>query len=209
MCGIVGAFQPSRQGLTSDADLSRMRDRMVHRGPDGGGLWRSPDEIAVLGHRRLSIIDLSSNADQLMISPDGKVALVYNGEIYNHAEIRAELQATGKYTFRTDHSDTEALLYAYMEWGRKCVHRFYGMFAFAILDMREPGRPALHLCRDRIGIKPLYFSRLASGEWLFTSEIKSLLAHPQLTPDMNDTAFWHYLTFIVSPAPMTMFNGVF
>lgn len=209
MCGIVGAYQPSGTRLTPDSDIIRMRDRMVHRGPDGGGIWRSQDERCVLAHRRLSIIDLSTGADQPMLSPDGKVALVFNGEIYNHAEIRAELQATGKYQFRTHHSDTEALLYAFMEWGEKCVHRFYGMFAFAIYDARAPERPLLHLCRDRIGIKPLYFSKLKSGEWLFGSEIKALLAHPGLTPEMNDTAFWHYLTFIVSPAPMTMFDGVF
>lgn len=209
MCGIVGAFQPTARNLTPDADLARMRDRMAHRGPDGAGLWRAPDERCVLGHRRLSIIDLSASANQPMLSPDGKVALVYNGEIYNHSEIRAELARTGKYRFRTDHSDTEALLYAFMEWGPECVHKFCGMFAFAIYDAREADRPVLHLCRDRVGIKPLYFSRLGSGEWLFASEIKALLAHPHLTPGMNDTAFWHYLTFIVSPAPMTMFDGVF
>lgn len=209
MCGIVGAFQPSRRGLTSDVDLIRMRDRMAHRGPDGSGIWRASDETAVLGHRRLSIIDLSGQADQPMASSKGDVILVFNGEIYNHAEIRAELESTGKYTFRTDHSDTEALLYAYLEWGKACVERFYGMFAFAILDMRTTGRPMLHLCRDRVGVKPLYFSRLPSGEWLFSSEIKALLAHPKIMPVMNDTAFSHYLSFIVSPAPMTMFDGIF
>ena len=127
MCGIVGAFQPSARDLTSDADLARMRDTMVHRGPNGAGLWRSPREDCVLGHRRLSIIDLSTSADQPMLSPDGRVALVFNGEIYNHAELRKELIATGRYQFRTDHSDTEVLLYAFMEWGLDCVHRFYGI----------------------------------------------------------------------------------
>lgn len=209
MCGIVGAYQPSGRGLTANATLEAMRDRMIHRGPDGGGLWRSPRNDCVFGHRRLSIIDLSTIASQPMLSADGKVALIFNGEIYNHAEIRAKLEKLGKYQFKTDHSDTEALLYAFMEWGPECVQRFYGMFAFAIYDSRTPGRPVLHLARDRIGIKPLYFSKTDAGEWLFASEIKSLLAHPSVSANMNDTAFWHYLTFIVSPAPMTMFDGIF
>ena len=163
MCGIVGAFQPNGRGLVSDDTLVEMRDRMSHRGPDGGGLWRSPSEDCVLGHRRLSIIDLSTTANQPMLSADGKVAIVFNGEIYNHADIRAELERLGKYAFKTDHSDTEALLYAFIEWGPGCVQRFYGMFAFAIYDARDPERPALHLVRDRIGIKPLYFARTDVG----------------------------------------------
>lgn len=182
---------------------------MVHRGPNGAGIWRAPDEHCVLGHRRLSIIDLSTNANQPMVSPDGKVTIVFNGEIYNHAEIRSELENLGKYKFRTDHSDTEALLYAFMEWGPDCVHKLYGMFAFAIYDARKTGKPVLHLVRDRVGIKPLYFTKTETGEWLFASEIKALLPHPAVKAEMNDTAFWHYLTFIVSPPPMTMFDGVF
>ena len=209
MCGIVGAFQPNGRGLVSDDALVEMRDRMSHRGPDGGGLWRSSADDCVLGHRRLSIIDLSTSANQPMLSVDGKVAIVFNGEIYNHGDIRAELERIGKYTFKTDHSDTEALLYAFIEWGPACVQRFYGMFAFAIYDARDPSRPALHLVRDRIGIKPLYFARTDAGEWIFASEIKALLAHPSIDAAMNDVAFWHYLTFIVSPAPMTLFDGVF
>lgn len=209
MCGIVGAFQPSGHGLTSDAELAVMRERLAHRGPDGAGIWRSPQEDCVLGHRRLAIIDLSTTADQPMVSADGKVALIFNGEIYNHADIRRELEGLGKYTFKTDHSDTEALLYAFIEWGPECVHKLYGMFAIMIYDGRVPGRPVLHLVRDRIGIKPLYFTKTTAGEWLFGSEIKALLAHPAVSTRMNDTAFWHYLTFIVSPAPMTMFDGIF
>jgi asparagine synthase (glutamine-hydrolysing) len=209
MCGIVGAFAPSGRGLTDSTQLEAMRDRMPHRGPDGVGLWRAPAEDCVLGHRRLSIIDLSTVANQPMLSADGKVAIVFNGEIYNHAEVRAELEKLGKYAFKTDHSDTEALLYAFIEWGPECVHKLYGMFAFAIYDARLTGRPTLHLVRDRIGIKPLYFTRTDSGEWLFASEIKALLAHPDVPAAMNDTAFWHYLTFIVSPAPMTLFDGIF
>jgi asparagine synthase (glutamine-hydrolysing) len=182
---------------------------MAHRGPDGAGLWCSPDRSCTLGHRRLSIIDLSAEADQPMLSHDGSVAIVFNGEIYNHAAIRKELEALGKYRWRTDHSDTETLLHAYEEWGLDCVDRFYGMFAFAVFDSRDAGRPLVHLVRDRVGIKPLYLTRTGTGEWLFASEIRALIAHPDVSAQMDRTAFWHYLTFIVTPAPMTMFRGIF
>jgi asparagine synthase (glutamine-hydrolysing) len=189
--------------------LVAMRDRMSHRGPDGAGVWRSADGTCGLAHRRLSILDLSDAAAQPMSNADGSVVVVFNGEIYNHAELRKELEAPGKYRWITDHSDTEMLLHAYEEWGLACVDRFHGMFAFAILDAREPGRPALHLVRDRLGIKPMYFTRTGSGEWLFASEIRALLAHPDASARMDRTALWHYLTFIVAPAPLTLFRGIF
>src|SRR5438093_1610237 len=208
MCGIVGAFNPARPA-TDATVVARMRDRMAHRGPDGVGLWCAPDRSCTLGHRRLSIIDLSPDAAQPMVNDAGTVAVTFNGEIYNHAEIRRELEALGTYRWRTDHSDTEMLLHAYEHWGLDCVDRFYGMFAFAVFDGREPHRPAVHLVRDRVGIKPLYLTRTRAGEWLFASEIRALLAHPDVTPEMDRTAFWHYLTFIVAPAPLTMFRGIF
>ena len=208
MCGIVGAFRPSGEASCGDI-VARMRDTMAHRGPDGSGLWCSPDRSCTLGHRRLSIIDLSDAAGQPMANADGTVVLTFNGEIYNHAAIRQELQTLGRYAWTTDHSDTEVLLHAYEEWGLDCVRRFYGMFAFAVYDRRDAVRPALHLVRDRVGIKPLYFTRTAAGEWLFASEIRALVAHPHVTAEMDRTAFWHYLTFIVTPAPLTLFRGVF
>lgn len=209
MCGIIGSFKPVGRETCSLEILAMMRDRMVHRGPDGAGAWRSTDGRCALGHRRLSIIDLSTAANQPMVNEAGNVALVFNGEIYNHADIRKDLEKLGKYTWQTDHSDTEVLLHAYEEWGLECVHRFYGMFAFAVYDGRDPRRPTVHLVRDRVGKKPLYFSRTRSCEWLFGSEIRALLAHPDLTPEMDRTAFWHYLTFIVTPAPLTLFRGIF
>jgi len=208
MCGIVGAFKPG--GATSGPDVVvRMRDRMAHRGPDGVGIWCAADRCCTFGHRRLSIIDVSTKASQPMANDDSTVSVIFNGEIYNHAELRKELEALGKYRWKTDHSDTETLLHAYEEWGLDCLHRLYGMFALAIYDARDRERPVVHLVRDRVGIKPLYLTRTAAGEWLFASEIRALLAHPDVSPEMDGTAFWHYLTFIVAPAPLTMFRGIF
>ncbi len=208
MCGIVGSFRPGG-GESREAVVAAMRDRMAHRGPDGVGLWASADRKATLGHRRLSIIDLSAAAAQPMLNAAGTVAVAFNGEIYNHLDVRRDLERLGTYTWKTDHSDTEMLLHAYEEWGVDCVKRFYGMFAVAIYDARDPGRPVLHVIRDRVGVKPVYFSKTARGEWLFASEIRALLAHPDVTPEMDRTAFWHYLTFIVTPAPLTLFRGIF
>src|SRR5499427_7419915 len=208
MCGIVGSFHPTAKGVTAEV-VARMRDRMSHRGPDGCGLWTSPDRRCVLGHRRLSIIDLSDAAGQPMLNADGTVALTFNGEIYNHADVRRELVALCKYKWTTGHSDTEVLLHAYEEWGRECVKKFYGMFAIGIYDARNPARPVTHLIRDRVGIKPVYFAKTRGGEWLFASEIRALTAHPDIATEMDPTAFWHYLTFIITPAPLTMFRGIF
>src|SRR5215831_14019010 len=208
MCGIVGSFHPTAKGATAEV-VARMRDRMSHRGPDGCGLWTSPDHRCVLGHRRLSIIDLSESAGQPMLNADGTVALTFNGEIYNHADVRRELAALCKYKWTTDHSDTEVLLHAYEEWGVECVKKFYGMFAAGIYDGRNPERPVTHLIRDRVGIKPVYFAKTRGGEWLFASEIRALTAHPDIATEMDPTAFWHYLTFIITPAPLTLFKGIF
>src|SRR4051812_11426187 len=183
MCGIVGTFSPNLNKTPNDRVITEMRDRMVHRGPDGGGLWRSPDQKCVFGHRRLSIIDLSESANQPMTNSAGDVCLVFNGEIYNHGEIRRDLEKRGRYTWKTDHSDTEVLLHAFEEWGLDCIHRFYGMFACAIYDARNRDKPTVHLLRDRVGIKPLYLTKTQPGEWLFASEIRALTAHPDVHPE--------------------------
>jgi asparagine synthase (glutamine-hydrolysing) len=185
MCGIVGAFNPVGQDRAGEDVVARMRDCMSHRGPDGAGIWTSADRTCTFGHRRLSIIDLSTAANQPMLNAAGTVSVAFNGEIYNHAELRAQLESLGKYQWKTDHSDTEMLLHAYEEWGVKCVERFYGMFAIAIYDARIPDRPVMHLIRDRVGIKPLYITRTAAGEWLFASEIRALLAHDGVSAEMD------------------------
>jgi asparagine synthase (glutamine-hydrolysing) len=208
MCGIVGAYRPGGTN-TDEATLVAMRDAMAHRGPDGVGLWRSPDGRCLFGHRRLSIIDLSAAASQPMVTAGGHLSIVFNGEVYNHSDLRRELTQAGVGRWQTDHSDTEALLRAWARDGPKCVDKLYGMFAFAVYDGRTPDKPMLHLVRDRLGVKPLYLTRRSDGEWLFASEIRALLCHPGISPEMDLTAFWHYLTFIVAPAPLTMFRGIF
>ncbi|HEY7532948.1 MAG TPA: asparagine synthetase B, partial [Nitrospiraceae bacterium] len=128
---------------------------MTHRGPDGAGVWIAPDGRVGLGHRRLSIIDLSEAAAQPMCNEDGSVWVSFNGEIYNHAEIRRELESIGSHRWKTDHSDTEVILHAFEEWGIESLQKFRGMFAIALWNARAR---ELWLVRDRIGIKPLYYS---------------------------------------------------
>ncbi|MFN5516614.1 MAG: asparagine synthase (glutamine-hydrolyzing) [Cyanobacteriota bacterium] len=205
MCGIVGAltFDQSDFAITAKY-LVPMRDIMEHRGPDGTGLWIAEDGRIGLGHRRLSIIDLSTVANQPMSNEDGSVWVVFNGEIYNHAEIRAELERRGGHRWKTDHSDTEVIIHAFEEWGVGCLERFRGMFAIAIWDGRNR---ELWLIRDRIGVKPLYYS-LHHGRITFASEIKALLQDPQQERAVNEEAFFHYLSFLTTPAPQTLFEGI-
>ena len=176
MCGIVGTLAfDSTSGKLTLPTIVRMRDAMAHRGPDGCGAWMSDDGRIGFGHRRLSIIDLSDAASQPMQNEDGSLTLIFNGEIYNHAEIRAELEKSGNYQWQTDHSDTEVILHSFAQWGIDCVEKFRGMFAFAIWDARKR---ELWLVRDRIGIKPLYYS-VHHGRITFASEIKALLCDPE------------------------------
>jgi asparagine synthase (glutamine-hydrolysing) len=205
MCGISGvlAFASSNFEVTGDY-LARMRDTMVHRGPDGAGFWISPDRRVGLAHRRLAIIDLADTAAQPMSSADGSLQLVFNGEIYNHAEIRRELIELGHRQWKTDHSDTEVILHAFAEWGIDCLQRFRGMFAFALWDARAR---RLWLVRDRIGIKPLYYS-VHRGRVTFASEIKALLQDAEQVRAVNEEGLFHYLSFLTTPAPDTLFAGI-
>lgn len=205
MCGITGvlSLDPDRMHV-DEALLVRMRDTMRHRGPDGEGVWVANDRSVGLAHRRLSIIELSDTAAQPMLTRDGRFVLTFNGEIYNHAEIRRELEADGVRDWRSDHSDTEVLLRSFERWGVDCVHRFRGMFAFGVWDDRER---ELWLVRDRIGIKPLYYS-IHHGRLAFASEIKALAADPAFVASVDEEALYHYLSFLTTPAPATLFAGV-
>lgn len=200
MCGIVGVF--GRRGHEVDAGLvERMRDTMVHRGPDDVGLWRSESLDVVLGHRRLSIIDLSPAGRAPMANEDGTVQVTFNGEIYNHAELGEQLRGKG-HRFRSA-CDTEVLVHLYEEYGERMVDHLIGMFAFVVWD--EP-RQRMLAARDRMGIKPLYF--MDDGrQFAFASEIKALL--PVLPRrDVDPVALSHYLTFVAVPPPRTLFAGV-
>lgn len=204
MCGITGAFVHGR-GCINEPVLTAMRDAMIHRGPDGGGNWISGDGKTGLAHRRLSIIDLNPNASQPMRNEDAKVWITFNGEIYNHRGLRDELIREG-HNFRTDHSDTEVLVHGYEQWGLDgLLRRIAGDFAFAIWDSSTE---TLSLARDRIGVKPLYFSP-QTDVLLFGSEIKAILEHPDVERDIDVMAMYHYLTFMSTPAPLTLFRGIY
>jgi asparagine synthase (glutamine-hydrolysing) len=205
MCGIAGLFCYASSASVDKDVLVRMRDTMIHRGPDGSGLWLSKDSRVGLAHRRLAIVDLSDAAAQPLCNEDLTVWTTFNGEIYNHLELRANLVKAG-HIFRTDHSDTEVIVHGYEEWGIDgLVKAIEGDFALGLWDGRVR---TMYLIRDRIGVKPLYFA-VKNGILLFASEIKALLAHPAVRPAINMAAMQHYLTFLTTPAPLTMFEGIF
>jgi asparagine synthase (glutamine-hydrolysing) len=205
MCGIAGVLSFKNSSFQVGREyLERMTESLAHRGPDGAGTWVSTDRHVGLGHRRLSIIDLSTAASQPMCNEDGSLWVTFNGEIYNHAEIREELQRLGGHQWKTDHSDTEVILHAFEQWGIDCIERFRGMFAIALWDTR---RRELWLIRDRIGIKPLYYS-VHHGRITFASEIKALLQDPEQERAIDEEALYHFLSFLTTPAPMTMFHGI-
>jgi asparagine synthase (glutamine-hydrolysing) len=205
MCGIVGALSFSRGSFRiTEEYLNRMRDVMIHRGPDGSGTWISADGRVGLGHRRLSIIDLSEQASQPMCNEDSSLWLSFNGEIYNHAKIRVELENLGGHRWKTDHSDTEVILHAFEQWGIDCIEKFRGMFAIALWDT---AKRELWLIRDRLGIKPIYYA-VHHGRITFASEIKALLQDSEQNREVNEESLFHYLSFLTTPAPQTLFNGI-
>jgi asparagine synthase (glutamine-hydrolysing) len=199
MCGIAGLAGPEPLGADVRERVVRMRDILAHRGPDGAGLWA--DAHAVLAHRRLSIIDLAGG-HQPLANEDERVWVTYNGEIYNHRDVRAELEAAG-HRYRT-RSDTETIVHAYEQWGDDCVHRFRGMFAFALWD---GPKQRLLLVRDRLGVKPLYWAR-AGERLLFASEIKSLLASGLIEPRCNAACLPELLATRYTSGTETLFNGI-
>lgn len=201
MCGIAGIFHYREQERSVDlALLEAMTTTLAHRGPDGAGTWTGPG--VGLGHRRLSIIDLSERGRQPMRDDRGDLVLTYNGEVYNFRELRSELQARG-HRFASD-SDSEVILCGYREWGAAVVERLSGIFAFAIWDA---SRRALFLARDPLGVKPLFFSDLA-GTFRFGSEPKAILRDPAVPRDVDHAALDGFFTFSYTPAPATGFAAV-
>ena len=200
MCGIVG--YAGRPGMVSVDLLTGMRDAIAHRGPDAAGIWSAPDGAVVLGHQRLSIIDLSPTGAQPMQNAARSRVVVFNGEIYNHHELRQELASRG--VCFVGRSDTEVLLAAYDAWGERCVERLRGMFAFAIYDQV---RNVLFMARDRAGEKPLYWARHRGG-LVFASELKALLADPQFPRRLSPEGLAYYLSFGYVPAEKCILEGV-
>jgi len=203
MCGICGIWEYGASEGSLDASLiARMRDEMTHRGPDDSGELLFDDRRGAFGFRRLSIIDLSPAGHQPMHGCDENTWLVFNGEIYNHAQLRTGLEARGhKYSSRTD---SETILHLYEERGLDFIYDIEGDYAIALWDA---GKQQLVLVRDRIGVKPLYFYH-RDGRFIFASEIKAILQHPSVTADMDEQSLYHYLTFLTTPAPTTLFRDI-
>ena len=204
MCGICGIWEyGASEGRIDLSLVERMRDEMRHRGPDDEGASLFDGGRLGLGFRRLSIIDLSAAGNQPMRGCDGKqVWIVFNGEIYNHAQLRQGLEQRGhQYASRTD---TETILHLYEERGLDFVNEIEGDFAIALWDAE---RGQLVLARDRVGVKPLYFHS-QDGRFIFASEIKAILQHPAVTPEIDEESLYHYLTFLTTPAPRTLFRNI-
>ena len=199
MCGIVGA---AGRSIASAEELVAQCGTLRHRGPDGSGQWRSRDGRVAVGHRRLSIIDLSEGGAQPMADAAGALEIVLNGELYNYRELRAQLEALGR-RFRSA-SDTEVLLQSYLEWGTDCLQHLNGMFAFAIHDARSD---RLFLARDRAGEKPLFYHH-ARGRITFASELKALFADQAVPRTLDPTALDHYLAYGYVPGDLCLLAGI-
>jgi asparagine synthase (glutamine-hydrolysing) len=199
MCGIVG-YLSNRKPIDAGL-LAAMRDAVAHRGPDGEGLWLSEDGLVGLGHRRLAIVDLSEGGRQPMASQDGRLLINFNGEIYNHHELRDELRGLG-WTFQSA-SDTEVLLSAYVHWGEAALSRLTGQFAFAIYDRAAR---TLFAARDRAGEKP-FFYRHADHGLVFGSELKALLVHPDMPREADPEALDHYLAYGYVPRGLCLLKS--
>jgi len=201
MCGLAGIFHQDSRAEIDAALLARMTTAVAHRGPDGDGFHIEPG--LGLGHRRLAIIDIAGGG-QPMFNEDGSVVIVFNGEIYNFAELRPKLQALG-HVFRSDHSDTETIVHAWESWGPDCLQHLNGMFALALWDRN---RGQLFLARDRLGEKPLYHATLPDGGFVFGSEMACLAAVPALTRRISPTAVDDFFTWGYIPDPDTIHAGI-
>ncbi|MCO5191534.1 MAG: asparagine synthase (glutamine-hydrolyzing), partial [Anaerolineae bacterium] len=201
MCGIAGYW--NFNGSVSAETVTAMTTAIAHRGPDSWDMWVDAAHGVGLGHRRLAIIDLSEQGRQPMSNDSGEIRITYNGEVYNYAEIKADLVTAG-FQFRGG-SDTEVIVKAYEAWGiDECLRRLRGMYAFALWDRRQH---ALYLVRDRLGVKPLYFAHTRQ-HLLFGSELKALIAHPLQQRQLNHQALWLYLQLGYVPSPLSIYEGI-
>lgn len=206
MCGITGLLRPG--GVDESwlaGTVTRMADTMAHRGPDASGIWTSARSGIAFGHRRLAILELSEAGAQPMRSDCGRLTVTFNGEIFNHLEIRSELEACGAAPNWRGHSDTETLLYAIRQWGvAAALPRLIGQFAFALWDEKDR---TLSLCRDRFGEKPLFYGWCGS-DLVFASELKALAAHPNWSPTLDRSALTAFMRYSYVPAPATIWQGI-
>ncbi|MGB6297221.1 MAG: asparagine synthase (glutamine-hydrolyzing) [Rivularia sp. (in: cyanobacteria)] len=206
MCGIAGFWDTSRE-ISNDRlpiIVEQMSNSLIYRGPDDGGSWVDTQAGIALGHRRLAIVDLSPQGHQPMISADGRYAIVFNGEIYNFLELRQQLESLG-HRFR-GHSDTEVMLASFNQWGVKDATKYFnGMFAFALWDRLER---VLHLGRDRLGEKPLYYGWVGRT-FLFGSELKALKPHPDFQPEIDRDALALFLRYSYIPQPYSIYKGIY
>jgi len=201
MCGIAGIY-----GAADELTVSKMVSSQIHRGPDGSGVWSNSEMQITLGHCRLSIIGLSTESHQPMSYANDRIWISFNGEIYNYKELRLELKEHG-FIFRSN-SDTEVILAAYLKWGKDCIKRLRGMFAFALVDTDPPpGQPELLLVRDRFGIKPLLYFEQGSKLY-FASELRSLLESDQIARNLDPDALLDFLAFGSVNQPSTIISGV-
>ncbi|NMG08830.1 asparagine synthase (glutamine-hydrolyzing) [Brasilonema sp. UFV-L1] len=206
MCGITGFFNTVRQMSTIEMKsvVQDMSHALYHRGPDNGDIWIDTENGIALGHRRLAIIDISSEGHQPMVSVDGRYVIVFNGEIYNFLELRRELERFG-HRFR-GHSDTEVMLASFSQWGiHGAIERFNGMFAFALWNSQER---VLHLGRDRLGEKPLYYG-WCNNTFVFGSELKALRAYPGFHPEINRDALALFLRYSCVPTPYSIYQDIY
>lgn len=203
MCGILGIINIENQRPIEAELLGAMSETMIHRGPDGAGVWVQADGQCGLAHRRLAIVDLSVAGHQPMSTPDQRIWITFNGEIYNFPTLRKQMEAKGC-RFRS-HSDTEVILFLYREYGDRFYEHLDGDFAIGLWDC---DRQRLILTRDRAGVKPLYYAHV-DGRFIFASEIKALLKYPGTSCKIDPQSFYHYLTFLVVPPPQTLVQGIF
>jgi len=204
MCGFVGFYSPELKRIEHEPLIKKMRDKIQYRGPDDAGAWMDSNDAVAFGHRRLSIIDLSEKGRQPMVSQSGRFVLSYNGEVYNFGDLKIELEKGGK-TFRGT-SDTEVILESIEMWGLGvAVKRFIGMFSFSLWDRKEK---SLHLVRDRLGIKPLYYG-WNKKTFFFGSELKAFTPHPDFEKNINTQAIAPYLRLAYVPAPLSIYKNIF
>lgn len=202
MCGILGIINIENRAPVDPQLLERMAATMTHRGPDGAGVWVQPDGQCGLAHRRLSIVDLSEAGHQPMSTPDEKIWVTFNGEIYNYPELRKDMEARG-HRFRSN-SDTEVILYLYREYGERFFEYLDGDFGIGLWDCEQQ---RLILTRDRAGVKPVYYAHV-DGRFIFASEMKALLKYPGINKDIDPASFYHYLSFLVVPPVQTLVSGI-